>query len=74
MYMNLYGILFELISKNEFEKILKEKKLTHTDICDFLNINKSRYFKLLSGTKDFTELEVIKLEKFLNLKLLKKMS
>lgn len=71
MYLNIYGILLDLINKEEFEEILKIKKLTYKDICNFLKISKARYFKLISGTKDFTELEVLKLEKFLNIHLVK---
>lgn len=71
MYLNIYGILLQLISKEEFEEILESKKLTYKDICNFLKISEARYFKLISGTKDFTELEVLKLEKFLNTRLVK---
>lgn len=72
MYLNIYGILLDLISREEFEDILASKNLTYNDICSFLKISKSRYFKLITGTKDFTELEIIKLEKFLNTRLIKK--
>ena len=71
MYLNIYGILLDLINKEEFEEILKIKKLTYKDICNFLQISENRYFKLISGTKDFTELEVLKLEKFLDTRLVK---
>lgn len=71
MYLNINGALLELISKDEFEKILEIKTLTYKDICDFLKISKARYFKLISGTKDFNELEILKLEKFLDIRLVK---
>lgn len=71
MYLNINGVLLELISKEEFEKILEIKTLTYKDICNFLKISKARYFKLISGTKDFTELELLKVEKFLDERLVK---
>lgn len=71
MYLNINGILMDLISKEQFELILENKGLTYIDICDFLKISTKRYFKLISGTKDFTELEILKLEKFLDTRIIK---
>lgn len=72
MYMNLYGILFDLISKEEFNLILNEKNITSNEVCNLLNIDEKRYFNLLDGKCDFSEVEVLKLEKLLNTKILKK--
>lgn len=72
MYMNLYGVIFDLISKEEFNLILKERGITTNKVCNLLNIDEKRYFSLLDGKRDFSELEVLKLEKLLNTKILKK--
>lgn len=72
MYMNLYGVIFDLISKEEFNLILKERGITTNEVCNLLNIDEKRYFSLLDGKRDFSELEVLKLEKLLNTKILKK--
>lgn len=71
MYANISGILLELISKDEFEKILDLKQITSLDICKLLKIRKNKYFKLINGVVDFTELELLKLEKFLDERLVK---
>lgn len=72
MYMNMYGILFDLISKDEFRKALESNNLTPKDICRELDINESRYVKLTNGKADFSEVHILKLEKLLKTNMLKK--
>lgn len=72
MYMNVYGVIFDLISKEEFNLILDERGITASKVCNLLNIDEKRYFSLLNGKRDFSEIEVLKLEKLLNAKILKK--
>lgn len=71
MYANISGILLQLISKSEFEKILSKKQIQIGEVCKALDISKNRYFKLISGIKDFSELELLKLENFLGERLVK---
>ena len=71
MYMNINGVIIDLIDKDIFNKLLKSKNINSNKIRKLLNINKEIYENLLESKSDFSDVDVIKIEKLLHTKIRK---
>lgn len=55
------------MNRKEFEKKLIDKDLSNKDVIEYLGISSCAYYRKLKTTSEFTQEEIKKMIKFLNL-------